>query len=213
MMETETHEDLETAERSREEQRERVPATGGHGPLWQRDYAVALSGSERTPEDVLQLLREDFPAYSPANMAEFTRPEGASGPLEVGDTMHVRITAAGHCGVRVLHLGPRSLTLATLDGHPETGRITFGAYRDEGGRLILRIRSRARISNPLRHIGYRFVGLPAQTRVWIVFLERLAAACGGLRLGDVVHSADHVSELLDDGPGGDTPTFDAVDLR
>lgn len=194
---------------SPEERREIQLATEGKGPLLQRDYVVVLDGTACTPEEVTAMIRDDFPRFSPAEIAEFTRPAGADGPLALGDTMHVHIRAVGDCGVKVTHLEPYSLTLRTLKGHPEAGRITFGAYRDEAGRLVCRIRSRARQRNRRLLSGYLTVGIHGQTRVWVTFLERLAAACGGRVLGDVLTSTDEVEELPEDRGIGEAPTFAA----
>src|SRR4051812_31305296 len=91
----------------------------GTGPLLQRDYVVVLEGSGCTPEAAVERIRTDFPGFSPASVARFTRPEGITSPLEVGDTMHVRIRGVGDCGVQVTHRDAHSLTLRTLKGHPE----------------------------------------------------------------------------------------------
>lgn len=183
-------------------------ATEGKGPLLQRDYVVVLEGSACSPEEAVEKLRSDFPLFSPAELARFTRPVGDGGPLAIGDTMHVRIRGEGECGVKVTHLEPHSFTLRTLQGHPEAGRITFGAYHDEAGRLVCRIRSRARERNRLLLDGYLMGGIYAQTRVWVTFLERLTAACGGRVLGRVLTSTDEVEELPEDRGKGEAPTFD-----
>ena len=59
--------------------------------------------------------------------------------------MHVHMRGIGDFGVVVSHVEDGSFTLRTLEGHPEAGRITFGASRDAAGHLVLRIRSRARL--------------------------------------------------------------------
>jgi hypothetical protein len=192
---------------SPEERRGIQLASEGAGPLLQRDYVIVLEGSACTPEAVAEKIRSDFPLFSPVELARFTRPAGAAGPLVVGDTMHVRIRAVGDCGVMVTHREPRSLTLRTLEGHPEAGRITFGAYRDEAGHLVCRIRSRARQRNRRLFTGYLMAGIHGQTRVWVTFLERLAAACGGRLLGEVLTSTDEVEELPEDWGAGEAPTF------
>ena len=195
---------------SREEKRPARLAPEGSGPLMQRDYVLVVEGSRLAPEEVVRLIRSGFPRFSPAGLAEFTRPEGATSPLALDDTMHIKIRGAGHCAVVVSHLSERSMTLRTLQGHIESGRITFGAGLDVGGRLVLRIRSRARWSNPPRLLGYFLGGKMIQARVWITFLERLAAECGGRRLGDVVLSTDRVSDNAADAGEEERPTFTAA---
>jgi hypothetical protein len=194
---------------TREEKRPVQLASHGVGPLYQRDYVVVIEGSCCTAEDVAMRLRTGFPSFSPEHLAWFRRPDDATDPLVVGDTMHVFIQGAGHCGVRVVHVDERSLTLRTQGGHIEAGRITFGAYHDEVDRLVCRIRSRARIADPVRLLGYVLLGKLAQTRIWIGFLERLAAACGGKLLDHVLVATDTVAESPADRGEEDAPTFDA----
>jgi len=181
-----------------EEGRSPQPATRGSGPLLQRDYVLVIAGSRCTPEEAIRRVRRDFPRFSPRELAEFTRPAGAGESLEVGDTMHIHIAGYGDCAVRVAQVDPRRLTLLTLDGHLEAGRITFSADRDAAGRLVLRIRSRARLRNPPWLAAYALLGKHAQTRVWVTFLERLAVSCGGLLRSDVLLATDRVRETLAD---------------
>jgi hypothetical protein len=201
---------VDASVRSEEEQRPVQPAPEGTGPLLQRDYVAALAGTAWSPERLIEMLRSDFPRFSPAELAHFTRPDGETGPLNVGDTMHIHIRGAGDCGVMVSHVDDRSFTLQTLQGHPEAGRITFGAHRDAAGHLVARIRSRARIISPHHYVGYKLIGKRAQTRAWVTFLQRAAAACGGRLLGGVLLSTDEVTETNADR--GET-VAPASDLR
>jgi hypothetical protein len=191
-----------------EEQRPDQHAGHGRGSLLQRDYVVVLEGSHCTPEAVVRRLREEFPRYSPDALAKFTRPEGAAGLLDVDDTMHIVLRGAGEMGVRVAHLDAQRLTLQTLEGHQEAGHITFGAYHDEAGRLVCRIRSRARQANLPRLVAYHLLGIHAQTAIWVAFLECLAEECGGRMLGPVMTSTDETDELPSDRGEVAAPTFD-----
>jgi hypothetical protein len=168
---------------------------------------AVLEGAAASPEEAVRHLRVAFPSLSPAELAEFSRPAGEAGPLQVDDTMHVLIRGAGHSGVRVTVVEPRSLTLRTLEGHIEAGRITFGAEQDQIGRVGLRIRSRSRISDPARYVGYEMVGKHAQTRIWVTFLERWAARCGGRIIGQVLLAWDRVEESRADAGEAEHPTF------
>lgn len=194
------------ASRSAEQAGDLQLAPEGGGPLVQRDFVVVLEGSSCTPAQVVERIRTDFPRFSPAELARFDRPPGAE-PLAVGDGMPVRIRGFGDTGVCVTHLEPHSLTLTTLEGHAEAGRITFGAFHDEAGRLVCRIRSRARLRDRAILGGYRLAGRHAQSRVWTTFLQRLAAECGGQILGGVLASSDVVEELPEDRAAGAAPTL------
>lgn len=179
-------------------------ASQGHGPLWQRQYTARLRGSTLSPQDVVQLLRTNFPDFSPEGLAAFSNEK--STPLEVGDEMKVVIQGYGECGVRVVHLESHSLTLRTLEGHFEAGRITFGAYC-ENGELVMRIRSRARSLDRLRHIGYKLLGQKLQEQTWHIFLERVVEKIGGELQGEIEVETSEVKSTLADLGELDTPTF------
>ncbi|MBW3623913.1 MAG: DUF1990 domain-containing protein [Armatimonadetes bacterium] len=189
-----------------------VPATDGAGPLLQRDYWAVIEGTRCTPEELFRLVVEDFPAFAPGEIACFNYfPDGSAGPLDLDMEMAIEIRHAGICHVRVVHKDDRSLTLRTLDGHPEAGRITFGAYYDRTGRLKFRIRSRARSSDPLRYVGYQLFGKGMQTLTWVTFVERVAKASGGWIHGEVHVETNEVTDTLADQGELDTPTFVAKD--
>jgi hypothetical protein len=186
-------------------------ATDGSGPLLQRDYWAVLDGSRCDPADVAAKLRASFERYAPPETASFRRADDPDGRLGVGDEMAIRIALRGACRVRVVHHNHRSLTLRTLKGHPEAGRITFGAYRDRGGRLAFRIRSRTRAAGPLHYLGYWLMGKQLQSRCWIKFVEGVARDCGG-QIVDCIHvRTSRVEEEPGDGPGEDSPTFACCD--
>ena len=64
-------------------------------------------------------------------------------------------------------LGQRSLTLGTLEGHPEAGRITFGAYRNDDGDVVFHIRSRARSSTLFNYVGFKSADVTELARGWV----------------------------------------------
>jgi len=190
-----------------------VCAAAGAGPLLERDYSAAIEGASCTPEQIGAMLRERFEEFAPSETAVFRREGDPKAPLGVGDEMEIRIALRGRCKVRVVHVDARSLTLRTLKGHPEAGRITFGAGRDPEGRPTFRILSRTRASGLLNYLGYLFLGKQLQSRCWIRFIDRVALACGGKVAGRIrVRTRKVVDEAADRAesegePGHDTPTF------
>jgi len=183
-------------------------APSGHGPLWHRDYWAEISGTSSTPEELLNLVRADFPAFSPPELAAFSSER--STPLEVNDEMKVVIKGYGECTVRCVHLGANSFTLRTLDDHPEAGRISFGSYR-ENGNLVFRISSRARATDRLRHAGYKLVGQKMQTQTWLEFLKNVVEKSGGEMSGKIRVRTREVKSTLADLGDLNTPTFIAKD--
>lgn len=156
----------------------RVCARAGVGPLLQRDYWALIDGCRLRPSEFGGLLATRFCDFAPPAFVQFRPVKGTVEPLEVGDELDVHIRFAGNFRVRVIHIDDHSITLATLSGHPEAGRITFGAYRHKSGDVIFHIRSRARTSSPMNYTGYVALGEALQTKTWTDFVARVASFTG-----------------------------------
>lgn len=172
---------------TRADGREIVPASEGCGPLYQRDYWAVIANCRLSPSEVVDVVRERFEEFPPSEIVTFRRVGGGRAPLEVGDEMEGEIQGAGDFAVRVTHRDANSFTLATLRGHPEAGRITFGAYRNPDGDVVFHIRSRARSASRGRFMGFKVFGDPLQTSTWTDFIDRLAALVGS-GVADVIHA-------------------------
>jgi len=159
-------------------QQQLTAARAGVGPFLQRDYFAGIERACARPSELMALVRRHFSSLAPEELAAFRCPH-AGRELCVGDEIDIHIRAAGECRVRVTHADAQSLTLGTLEGHPEAGRITFGAYRDESGELIFHIRSRARSDSLLRLLGFVMAGEAMQTNTWTDFISRVAVLAGG----------------------------------
>lgn len=185
-------------------------AQQGAGPLLQRDYWARIKDARLGPAEIMDDVARRFCAYAPPELVVFDRGREAEQPLEVGEELEVRIRVAGRCRVRVVCRDRQSLTLATMAGHPEAGRITFGAYRDDEGIVIFHIRSRARASSELRYLGWLVAGEPMQTNTWTDFVKAVAVTFGEGVVG-YVHA--ETTQIEDEGQGEDddpvlcSPTF------
>ncbi|HEY3449972.1 MAG TPA: DUF1990 family protein [Myxococcales bacterium] len=178
-------------------------ARGGFGPLLQRDYWAVLRGCRLRPSQVMALIERHFERFAPEELVVFQR--ARAGPrLEPGDRLDLRIVGAGRAAVQVVHEDAQSFTLATLRGHPEAGRITFGAYRNRRGDVVFHIRSRARAASRSRYLGFRGAGEPMQTRCWVDFVNRVAAATGQGVLGwihaETTRFEDEPEEIVRSAP-------------
>ncbi len=166
-------------ESAREELLDRLlPAGKGKGPLLQRDYWGVIAFCRASPTGLNDILRYKFCELAPPQLARFRKLQIATEPLQTGDELEVAIRGAGKFGVRVVHLDRQSFTVATLQGHPEAGRITFGAYRNPRGDVLFHIRSRARSSSSTRYLGFLAAGEPMQTSTWCELINRVAASVG-----------------------------------
>lgn len=183
-----------------------LPATQGAGPLLQRDYWAVFAGCSLTPSEVITRVKTQFCELPPSSLVQFVAPSGLSRDAE----LHIRIKPAQSCRVRVTHEDAQSITLATLEGHPEAGRITFGAYRNPAGDVIFHIRSRARSASAAGRVGFLAIGDAMQTNTWTDFINIAAVAVGARISGVIRAETQEVDELPEDDHPLQSPTFLAV---
>lgn len=185
--------------------RDVVPAEDGAGPLLQRDYWAVIRNARLGPPDVMAQVAARFESFPPAELVCFERSCEPGRALTVGDELDIQIRMAGECAVRVVHADANSLTLATLEGHPEAGRITFGSYRNDRGEVLFHIRSRARSATRARYLGFLAMGEAMQTNTWVDFINAVAAFAGDGVAGEIQVSTE---EIEDEPPGAaNAPTF------
>lgn len=183
-----------------------MPASQGVGPLLQRDYWAVFPGCELKPSELMGLIRTHFCEFPPAALVRFDAGAGIS----VGSELEIDILPAQHCAVRVIHTDAQSFTLGTLEGHPEAGRITFGAYRNPAGEIVIHIRSRARSSSAPNRLGFLAIGDAMQTNTWTDFIVNVAAAAGTTIPGVIHAETQEVDAVPEDDEPLDSPTFLAV---
>jgi hypothetical protein len=182
------------------------PATTGTGPLLQRDYWAVLAECSLSPSALMQKVKAHFCELPPTALVEFAAPDGVA----LNTELDIVIRPGQDCRVRVLHEDAQSLTLGTLEGHPEAGRITFGAYRNPAGAVIFHIRSRARSKDAPRLLGFLAIGEAMQTDTWTDFINNTAAlACARID-GPIRASTEEVEVDVDDECDVPAPTFRAV---
>jgi Domain of unknown function (DUF1990) len=182
-------------------------AAEGAGPLLQRDYWAVIEHCGCSPSELMALVASRFAEFAPEELVVFEREDGGDTPLEVGDALRVRIRGAGTFRVRIIHRDPQSLTLATLPGHPEAGRITFGAYRNEPGDVIFHIRSRARSCSRVMYLGFRTGGEAMQTNTWTDFVNTVALTVGEGIIGFLHAETSVMEEAHESADDVRGPTF------
>ncbi|MCY1080054.1 DUF1990 family protein [Archangium lansingense] len=184
-----------------------LSATEGCGPLLQRDYWAVIDRCGCSPSELMELVALRFAEFAPEELVVFEPERERDEPLEPGDELQVHIRGAGTFRVRIIHRDRQSLTLATRPGHPEAGRITFGAYRNERGDVIFHIRSRARSGSRVKYLGFRTGGEAMQTNTWTDFVNAVALTVGEGVIG-FLHAEttvmEEAHESADDVRG---PTF------
>lgn len=181
-------------------------AVDGAGPLLQRDYWAVFEPCSKTPVEVMDYVKSHFCELPPTSIVKFA----LQGVLEVAAELDIDIVPGQKCKVRVIHVDEQSLTLATLKGHPEAGRITFGAYRNDAGDVIFHIRSRARASSAIRYLGFMAMGEAMQTNTWTDFINCTADGIGAGIRGQIHADTVEVEDRPEDGEPLEAPTFKAV---
>jgi uncharacterized protein (UPF0548 family) len=190
----------------RDVETEVLAATSGAGPLLQRDYWAVFAGCALKPSEVMTHVKTHFCELPPASLVQFVAPAG----LNTNAELDVHIVPAQSCRVRVMHEDAQSLTFGTLEGHPEAGRITFGAYRNAAGDVIFHIRSRARSATMSKRVGFLAIGDAMQTNTWSGFINNIAAAVGA-RIADAIRAeTKEVEDRPEDDHPLQSPTFLAV---
>jgi hypothetical protein len=178
-------------------------ASQGAGPLLQRDYWAVIDKCRLNPHQVMDCVRHHFEVFPPEELLRFERDTGRD-ELQVGDVLKINMRLAGRAEVKVVHADANSLTLCTMEGHPESGRITFGAYRNGRNDVIFHIRSRARSSSQLLFAGFLTAGEPMQTNTWTDFIDRLAHMLGE---GVIGYIRAEINEMDSEDDNTYTPTF------
>lgn len=183
------------------------PASRGVGPLLQRDYWAVFGNIQLRPSELIGRIKADFCGFSPAALVEFIAPETG---IARGAQLDIRIKPAHQCCVEVVHEDAQSFTLGTLKGHPEAGRITFGAYRNPADAVVFHIRSRARSATVGHRLGFLAIGDAMQTNTWTDFIVNAAAAVGAQIQGVIHADTQHVDPEPEDDDPLESPTFLAV---
>ena len=148
----------------------------GFGKMWQKRYAVRLSGSNVTPAGVIAEWKRNFASFWPSD-AHFYGPLTGIAP---GEVALLNLAVGGmplSTGVMVLYADDESFTLMTPQGHMFAGWITFSAY-DEGGVTVAQAEVLMRANDPIYELGLQFGGHRQEDVFWQHTLRSLAAHFG-----------------------------------
>lgn len=172
------------------------PAYTGSGPLFERRYWVDVQHARQPAAELLHHVQCHLPDFSPALLADFEKSKGQTDCLAVGDEYHIRILGPWNGDVRVTAIGEDYFDLATLESHPEAGRIRFSLrpHATLPATLRFEIHSWARSRDGLVSFTYDTLGLGrrVQQQTWETFCERVAEYSGGRWLGPVqVETLEH----------------------
>lgn len=157
----------------------------GEGALYQRRYAVSMTGVGLSPPALIRSVGLNFAALSPSALADFEKTKGVPWQLKVGDEFDITMLGPWNGAVRVVDVGENSFTFATLVGHPEAGTIQFCALQPQAGQIEFEIRSSARSRDTIVDIAYQNGGHEVQLAAWASFLEAVIKMAGGIQQGEI----------------------------
>lgn len=143
----------------------------GFGRLWQKTFRLCLPNTTRTPAEVMQIWKANFPRFQPAQNRFFPVTT-----LDPGEIMLINASMIGmpvFTGMMVLYADDESFTLMTPQGHPESGWVTFSTFLEDD-QLICQVQTMTRANDPLYEYSFRLFGSRAQDRIWTYVLEALA---------------------------------------
>jgi hypothetical protein len=148
----------------------------GFGKMWQKTYAVRISGGNITPGEVIAEWKRNFDSFWPSD-AHFYGPLTGIAP---GEVALLNLAVGGmplSTGVMVLYADDESFTLMTPQGHMFAGWITFSAYED-GGATVAQAQVLMRANDPIYELGLQFGGHRKEDVFWQHTLRSLAAHFG-----------------------------------
>jgi hypothetical protein len=156
----------------------------GFGQMVQKTYRTRLMGVSMTPEQVMQVWKENFPKFQPPENHFFPSMQGIKpGSIILIDGKVPPFPGAPAimpvaAGVMILYADDTSFTVMTPEGFPEAGWNTFSAF-EEDGVVYAQVQPMVRASDPLYEIFYRFFGSSQQQdKTWTHVLTALAKHLG-----------------------------------
>ena len=172
------------------------PLHTGHGTIYHRNYWIDIAKPTLSVESMLDDIKTNFADYSPSVLAEFSKCKGDPDTMHVGDEYDIKIFGPWNGMVRVMDIKPMSFDFATLEGHPEAGKIRFGFEKipNQPDAVRFAIRSQARSRDSLVTFTYEDLGAgkEAQKQTWVTFCERVLDKSGGEAIGEVnVKTEEH----------------------
>lgn len=166
------------------DRRDLLAVTDGVGALFRRVFRVRIVDARLDARSLLRVLHEDMERFVPVEVVRLRDFAGDEGRLRVNDDFVVDMPGPWNGPVRVVHLDPTRLRLATRRGHLEAGQIEFRA-QNAGPELVFEIEAWARPSGRASHLLYSRLRLAKeiQLNMWVRFCQSASRIAQG-RIAD-----------------------------
>jgi len=136
----------------------------GFGPLWIKTYQLPLKNVDKSPEEMMTILKTHFPEFQPPENKSYPSVQG----IHPGEYVLIDLRTPGglvSTGVIVLYSDDTAFTLVTPQGHPEAGWVSFNIFED-AGQMVARIRGFTRTGDPFYECAFRINGARFQENIW-----------------------------------------------
>jgi hypothetical protein len=155
-------------------QDEQLPREGT-GRTERKRFHADIVGSGLDAETLFALVRDRFREVMAVPLD--VEP-GSAAPVEEGSTITLNLVLRGNVQVRVEEVGPRQLTLVTLEGHPIAGAVRFLA-EDRGEAVRFEVQVYERPASLADMITLRLGGAFLQNAAWRRVVENVVSMSGG----------------------------------
>lgn len=173
-------------------QPEQLPEDGVGG-LERKRFRADIEGSRYTPETLLRRFREQFGKMMPFFVGVGTEPGAPSAAFAEGDVLTLSLPLRGNVQVRVEEITDRSLTLATLEGHPLAGAVRFLA-EPRGALVRFEVQTYDRAGSLPDLLAMRTVGKLLQSYNWRRVVDAVVAESGGIAVDGIKHDTTSLDE-------------------
>jgi uncharacterized protein YbjT (DUF2867 family) len=167
----------------------------GFGALEQKSFWAVIREGRFTAPELMRIFRSHTRELLPLDFVdEGGLPDGnGDRPLEVDDTLTLRLPARGEIQVRVEEATDELVTLATVEGHPLAGVVRFST--DPAGRDVrFRIDVYTRSANLLDFVVMKLGGQAMQRSAWEKAIENVVRRSGGEAPDGVQHEKKKLDE-------------------
>ncbi|MGZ8919658.1 MAG: complex I NDUFA9 subunit family protein [Limisphaerales bacterium] len=162
----------------------------GVGTMERKRFWADISGTPMSTTELMRIFCEHVTEIMPIEFA--AEPEVPT-EAQKGATLTGSIPGRGNIQVRVEEQKPDSVTLATIQGHPLAGIVTFKSEQLEN-RLRFMVEIHARASNIFDWIALRTVGSAMQNKNWKQVVERVTTLTGGIAENGIETSSEKLDE-------------------
>lgn len=161
----------------------------GIGSMDRKLFWADIRNATLSSGELMRVFREHITEIMPL---EFAAEPNVPTEAHRGTTLTGAIPARGNIQVRVEEETGESLTLATIEGHPLAGIVTFRARGIPPG-ILFEIEIYARAANIFDWLALHTVGSAMQSQNWKQVVQRVIDLSGGRAEAEVQNSSEKLS--------------------